>query len=203
MTPDSEPSRPAPWPALSVVRVPERTGDGADVWLAGIRDGDEEAFNRFYDLFATRLYRYLVAILPSDEALVRDAFQETMVRVVRYAKPVPTEADAWRWLTRVGRNALYDLLRKRRRRRDREAAAPALRLEPEAAVARLEGALDSAVRDLPAEDRSLIHAVYYERIDQTSLAGRMGITRKAVESRLARLRIRLRARVAEALTHDD
>ena len=60
------------------------------------------------------------AILPGQEALVRDVFQETMLRVVRYIKPMPDDNALWAWLTRVARTALYDQLRRNRRRTDRE-----------------------------------------------------------------------------------
>ena len=161
-----------------------RTESDAPVrdWLAGIRDGDEDAFNRFYDLFAARLYRRLFAIAPDDEALVRDAFQETLLRVVRYAKPLPSEDDAWRWLCRVGRSALYDSLRKRRRRRDREQVAARLeRFEPEAGEDRLDAALRLALAELPAEDRALIDAFYFERAGQETIARRGDTTRKSVD----------------------
>lgn len=192
------------WPIVVPARAEEAGGDAVSGWLAGIRDGEEAAFNAFYACFAGRLYRYLFAILPGDEALVRDAFQEAMLRVVRYAKPMASEADAWRWLTRLGRSALYDLLRKRTRRRAREASAPApAALEPDEAEARLDAALHRVLAELSAGDRDLLEAFYFQRVDQETLAGRGGTTRKAIESRLARLRVRVRERVIEVLSDEN
>jgi RNA polymerase sigma-70 factor, ECF subfamily len=204
MNPETNQSASVLWPIPVPARAVggEEAGDAVTGWLAGIRDGEEAAFNAFYACYAGRLYRYLFAILPADEALVRDAFQEAMLRVVRYAKPMASEADAWRWLTRVGRSALYDLLRKRRRRRAREANAPAA-LEPDDAEARVDAALHRVLAELSAGDRDLLEAFYFQRVDQETLAGRGGTTRKAIESRLARLRARVRERVIEVLSDED
>lgn len=191
------------WPIpLPAARPADPAAPPVTAWLAGIRAGDEGAFNAFYDCFSVRLYRYLFAILPGDEALVRDAFQECMLRVIRHAKPMPTEADAWRWLTRVGRSALYDLLRKRSRRQARELRAGPLRTDPDAAEARLDACLHRVLDELPDDDRALIEAFYFQRMDQQAMADRFQTTRKAVESRLARIRIRLRSRLTEVMADE-
>ena len=79
----------------------------------GIRSGNEAAFNEFYDRYADRLYRYLRALEPADESLIREAMQDTMIRVLRYVKPIEEEEILWGWLTRVARTARIDLCQAR------------------------------------------------------------------------------------------
>ena len=109
------------WGAMTLPAQATSSPLAAEGLAEAIRAGDEEAFNLFYDRYADRTYRYLFSLLPTDEAVVRDAFQETMLRVVRYIKPMSDEA-LWGWLTRVARTALYDQLRRNKRRTKRERA---------------------------------------------------------------------------------
>lgn len=172
-----------------------------------IRAGDEHAFNLFYERYADRTYRYLFSVLPHDEATVRDAFQDTMLRVVRYIKPMEDDA-LWGWLTRVARTALYDQLRKNTRRTAREHAYRAEQTgatgpRDEVAEARLLSALRAAMDDLGDEERELVEAFYFRREPQDQIAGQRGVTRKAVESRLRRIRGGLRERMKERLRREQ
>lgn len=178
----------------------------SDGLARAIRAGDEEAFNCFYALYADRTYRYLFSILPRDEAVVRDAFQETMLRVVRYIKPMPDE-QLWGWLTRVARTALYDQLRRNTRRTAREGAyrdeqQGVERPEGKEAEEHLLAALRAAMDDLDEDDRELVEAFYFRREPQARIAEQGGITRKAVESRLGRIRRSMRKRMKELLRRE-
>jgi RNA polymerase sigma-70 factor (ECF subfamily) len=202
---------------LSMTEPVETTWDGAGMpaenslssapgLAEAIRDGDETAFNTFYDTYADRTYSYLLSIVPRDEALARDAFQETMLRVVRYIKPM-TEEALWGWLTRVARSALYDQLRRSRRRTARENAygegqLPQTLPDGDKDGERILAALRSAVDDLNEEDRDLIEAFYFQRQPQAAIAEARHATRPAVQSRLGRIRARLRERMKELLARD-
>jgi RNA polymerase sigma factor (sigma-70 family) len=168
-----------------------------------IRAGDEEAFNLFYDRYADRTYRYLFSLLPQDEAVVCDAFQETMLRVVRYIKPMSDEV-LWGWLTRVARTALYDQLRRSKRRAKREEAygkehPPEAWPDAEAADEHLLASLREAIDALDGQDREWVEAFYFRRETQGDIAKRFGMTRKAVASRMGRIRAALRERAKEIL----
>src|SRR5262245_59524295 len=79
-----------------------------------VRNGDAVAFNRLYDAYFPRLHAYLLVAARGRGDLVRDALQETFFRVVRHIRPLPDEAALWRWLARVARTALIDVVRKGR-----------------------------------------------------------------------------------------
>jgi RNA polymerase sigma factor (sigma-70 family) len=168
-----------------------------------IRAGDEEAFNLFYDRFADRTYRYLFSILPNHEAVVRDAFQETMLRVVRYIKPMSDDV-LWGWLTRVARTALYDQLRRNQRRAKRDEAygkehPPETWPDAKVADEHLLASLRKAIDSLDEQDRELVEAFYFRRESQSAIAKQNGMTPKAVASRMSRIRATLRGRTREIL----
>src|SRR5439155_22845714 len=81
----------------------------------GLAAGDEEAFRKFHAGYFDRLLRYLFVITKGDQEAAREALQETMTRVVRYARPFDSEEVFWSWLTVLARSAVVDAGRKRQR----------------------------------------------------------------------------------------
>jgi RNA polymerase sigma-70 factor (ECF subfamily) len=165
-----------------------------------VRQGDEAAFNGLYDAYFPRLYGYLLVAARGREELVRDALQETFFRVVRHIRPLPDERALWRWLARVARTALIDLVRRERggpRTTVRETPAP--EVDPDAHERELLAALDRTVALLPEAERALVEAYYLRGESQEALAARLDLTRKSVESRLARIRQKLRALILKDL----
>jgi len=169
---------------------------------AGIAKGDERAFDRFYAVFFDRLHRYLLYRSGGWEEGVRDALQETMLRVIRHMRPFREGADLWNWLRRIASSALVDQVRKERRRPlpllriPESGAAVASDEDPDAALEEiLSGCLDA----LAPEQRALIEGKYFEGSSVAALALQAGVTEKAVESKLARIRKKLKAMILERL----
>jgi RNA polymerase sigma-70 factor (ECF subfamily) len=130
------------------------------------------------------------------------------VRVVRHIKVFPSDAVFWSWLTVLARSALSDQSRKRRRylaflerftwhSRTQQAAAE----EPEA-DARLDALLETNLGALPLDERRLVEAKYFERRSVREIAGDLSLSEKAVESRLVRVRQKLKAAILDGLTHE-
>ncbi len=163
-----------------------------------IRAGDVDAFNQFYARYAHRLVRYLFAIVQGDETVAADALQEAMLRIIRGLKPMETEEQLWNWIAKVGRSALFDLLRSDQRYRELLAKLPEPD-GPDRSERQLRAALQDVLAELASDDRALIEAYYFKKRNQTEIAEELGSTRKAVESRLARLRDRMRTALQEAL----
>jgi len=61
-------------------------------------------------------------------------------------------------------------------------------------------ALQRALFFLPAEERSLIEAHYFQGIPQKELANKMDSTKKAVESKMARIRKKMRDKFLRELS---
>jgi RNA polymerase sigma-70 factor (ECF subfamily) len=190
---------------------PESINDNDLHWILpmveGIQQGNEEAFNRFYNLYADRLYRYLIVIAPRDENLVREALQETMFRVIRSIKPFPHESVLWGWLTRVARSKLFDQLRRRKKASKLDGTHLKDQVIPlypndDSSEDRLIVALRNVLSTLPEEERAIIEAYYFQGIQQSAVAKQVGTTAKAIESRMARLRRKLKSLILEALSNE-
>ncbi len=199
--------------SLIALRLPELTAvaegqtrdatTGAVVALTRrLAAGEDEAFRQFQALYFDRLYRFLLVVARGDETQAREALQETLMRVARHAKPFEQEDAFWNWLKAVGRNAARDGARSRRRyasllerftRRSESDAPPA---GPDAALAE---ALEASVGELDPSDRHLIEGKYIEGQTVKELSAQAGLSEKAVESKLLRLRRQLREGILRKL----
>ncbi len=167
--------------------------------------GDEAAFRAFYDAYYDRLWRYLLVVASGDEDGASEALQSTLVRIVRYIKVFEEEPVFWGWLTVLARTAFSDQSRKRRRylavlERFRWLSPSEKNLPPDIqADSRLLTVLDLNLAQLPPEDRELLEAKYFSRRPVRELACESQTTEKAIESRLVRIRRKLKASILQAL----
>jgi RNA polymerase sigma-70 factor (ECF subfamily) len=160
--------------------------------------GDEEAFCRFHQLYFDRLYQFLLAVARGQEQEAQDAVQETLVHVARSARRFESEEVFWCWLKAVARNAARDGGRKQRRYFDfmqKFALESTVRSED----GDLGAALEDCLGELEPGERELIEAKYIQGESVREISVETGLTEKAVESRLLRLRHRLRVRLLQKL----
>ena len=158
--------------------------------------GDEAAFGEFYDLYSGRLYGFLLVLTSGQEDVAREVHQIVMVKVARKFRVIATEAELWAWLAQVARNAFVDHVRKHARRRECAldgAAADCEKTQPAAAEQNLIEQLEEGLQWLDAEERSLLEAVYFDKRAHKDVADESGLTVKAIDSKLGRIRAKLRA----------
>jgi RNA polymerase sigma-70 factor (ECF subfamily) len=187
----------------------ERTAAPPDIAALTRRmaEGDEAAYRTFYDAYFHCLERYLLVVAAGDEEAAREALQATLVRVVRHIKPFPDEAAFWRWLTVLARSAFTDESRTRRRflafldRFTRHVEVE--RGDPGEADERLLVLLQRGLAELPDEERRLVEEKYFEQRRVRELAGARQATEKAIESRLVRIRRKLRDAILKALKDES
>jgi RNA polymerase sigma-70 factor (ECF subfamily) len=163
--------------------------------------GDETSFRRFYSLYFDRLYRYLLVVTRGDEELTRDCLQETMLRVVRNIRRFDDGAVLWGWVSRVARTAFLDDCRKRSRRH--KTIAQGVWATIPKTEERLLGLLELVIEELESNEKALIMGSYFEGQSHASLAARFDTTTKAIESKLARTRKKMRSMIQERLKHDS
>lgn len=165
--------------------------------------GDEAAFREFHKRYFDRLYQFLLAVTGGQEHEAQEALQQTLLRVARYAREHSSEEVFWSWLKAVGRSATRDAGRKRRRYaallerfalwRNRAAAEDAREEQ------RLRDMVEQSLDELAPDERRLIVGKYLEGATVRELSAATGLTEKAVESRLLRLRRELRERMLKHL----
>jgi len=170
----------------------------------GLAAGSEDAFREFHARYFDRLYQFLLAVTGGQEQEAQEALQQTLLRVLRYAKEQTSEEVFWSWVKAVARSAARDGGRKQRRyiallerfavfRRN---GTPAQAAEEEEG---LRAVVEESLGELEPGDRKLIEGKYLEGATVKELCAGAGLTEKAVESRLLRLRKELRARMLKQI----
>ena len=161
-----------------------------------------QAFERCAD----GLWRFILVRAGGDRHAAEDLLQQTCLEAARSRKAPGDEAGCEAFLFGIARN----LLRKHWRRMQRRGVAlPAQDAQRGSQLAALMEAgpvapdllasretrdqLMLAVTVLPAVDQQLVFAHYFDGRSQGQIAAELGISSKSVESRLYRLRTRLRA----------
>jgi len=161
--------------------------------------GDEAAYRVFYEAYFDRLWRYLLVVTGGDEDATREALQSALLRVVRHVKVFPDDRIFWGWLTVLARSSLSDQRRKRWRylafldRFTRHAEVQQSATAPAEADAKLLSLLEGNLAALPAEERQLLEWKYCESRSIRDIAAALGTTEKAVESKLLRVRRKLKS----------
>ena len=171
---------------------------------ARMAKGDEAAWAEFHERYFSRLLSYLLVLHRGDEALARESLQQTYLRVVRHVRRFDVEAVFWSWLTKLARCVVIDDSRKSKRYSGlMEKVARAVELEPvqPAEPGMMAVVLEDCLACWRADDRQILEKKYFEQWTYSDLAEEFSITPKAVESRLARLRSRLRDCILERLRH--
>lgn len=164
---------------------------------SGLAKCDELAWRLFHE----RQYQKLCAQVVSRGIAACDApevIQGVYLRVLRHAKIFQDEAAFHAWLSCLVRCELIDISRKRNRRTwlherfQHWQESRRLPSQPE-----LRDELEKALLDLDEPDRSLVQSHYIDGWSQQTLANQRKVSVKAIESRLARLRKRLRETLSQ------
>lgn len=152
----------------------------------GLRRADESAWRDFHESY----YDLLEGVARArgvDPAEIPDVIQRSYLRMLRNAKVFGREPDFRAWICCVLRSEVIDTMRGRTRRAgmmERVRDWISGRQDPAGAGELLEG--------MPVAERRLLERHYSEGWSQAELAAEAGVSVKAMESRLARLRIRAR-----------
>ena len=178
--------------------------------LQRIATRDDAALAELYD----RHHRLAFAIIqrivqsPSD---AEEVLQETFVRVWSRAETYDARLGSpAAWIVRIARNRAIDRVRARQARADVNAAVPAV---DDAAAARelpshdtpesvlhstyAARAVRGAVAALPAAQRTLIEAAFFEGYTHQELAARFGVPLGTVKTRIRNGLLSLRGRLEQ------
>jgi len=167
------------------------------------------AWRTFYSAYFDRLWRYLLVVAAGNEDAAREALQGTLVRVTRHIKIFRDENIFWSWLTVLARSAFADETKKRRRyfsfldRFTRQARIESDGAHERQTEARLQGLLEHHTALLPPDERDLVEQKYFDRRAVREIADALQMTEKAVESKLSRIRRKLKDAVLASLNHES
>jgi RNA polymerase sigma factor (sigma-70 family) len=169
---------------------------------AALKRGEEPAFAWLHREWSGRINRYCFALAAGDETFASEIAQAAWLRLVRHVRVMNDEQALWNWIALAARHAAADQ-RRVGGRYLRALSRFAEWWQPSNIRAELEdplpAALESALEKLSAEDRALIEGRYFVCESLETIGARHRLTARAVEGRLARLRVRLREFIADEL----
>ncbi|HEY0371944.1 MAG TPA: RNA polymerase sigma factor [Thermoanaerobaculia bacterium] len=173
----------------------ERThSDSLERTIRAAQAGDAAAFEELMVLTQQRVAQLAWAILGDAED-VKDAVQETFLRIYRFLGRYDAHRDFHGWLARITVNVCRDALRKRKRifeelpeLESNEARADE-ELIHQSDLARLRRAVDS----LPPKERLAVILREVEGLPTDEVATALGTTVTTVRVQISRARAKLRA----------
>jgi RNA polymerase sigma-70 factor (ECF subfamily) len=156
--------------------------------LAQMARGDEAALAELYDRFGRIAYGLAVRILR-DQALAEDAVQDAFLGAWRTAAAFnPTRGTASTWLMTMVHRRAVDLVRREDRRKtsqlDDAPVASTEATDEQAAIREERRRVQTALAQLPAEQREALELAYYGGLTQSELAERLGVPLGTVKSRM-------------------
>jgi len=171
--------------------------------IARAAEGDEPALAALYDRYGRVAYGLALRVLR-DAALAEDAVQEAFLAVWRSAhRYAPERSKPSTWiLTFVHRRAVDLVRREERRRADSLPDVDAVlggSVDEEAWLLLERERVQTALRQLPDQQREAIELAYYGGFTQSELAERLGQPLGTIKSRMFTGLARLR----ELLTEPD
>jgi RNA polymerase sigma-70 factor (ECF subfamily) len=171
---------------------------------SAIRDGDELAFGQFYDLYHLRLYQHGLLLSKGNEQEAREILQTVVLKLAKKSEVFDDEKRLWSWLCRCLQNAYVDLCRARRRNEKLVSLdeLPGELRQVEAVRDSWSDALRRAMDQFTPDEQELLRAAYEDERPLKELAEESGQTYKAVESRLGRLRQKLKTRLLSQLRNE-
>jgi RNA polymerase sigma-70 factor, ECF subfamily len=175
--------------------------------------GDERAFNRFFNEFLPRLYRFVLPRIGADTHSAEEVCQEVLSRAMRQIGGYRGEATLFTWLCQMARNEVVDHWRRRKRREAIEVfveddpdlasaletieADPALRPDMQEARGELMRLVQVALDRLPGDYGNALEWKYIDGYSVAEIAERLGQTVIATQSMLARARLAFREAFGE------
>ena len=171
---------------------------------------DEHALAAFYDRHSRLVYSVALRVLrTSSEA--EEVLQEAFVRVWSRAETYEPKLGApAAWLTRIARNCAIDRLRAKKVRQFVDAPAPepdatpiepSTNITPEVVLAHSTKAfvVRGALNALPATQRTLIEAAFFDGYTHQELSERFEMPLGTVKARIRTGLLALRAQLAHAI----
>jgi len=182
--------------AVSVLtRRDEITAEPANLstFIRAAKSGDQRAFEEVMIATERKVANLSWRILGDAEE-VKDAVQETFLRVFRHLKRYDEDGDFHAWIARITINVCRDLDRRRKRRAFvplDEISAPRSEGLDDAVAARVDLAL--LVRVLPERERLAIILRDIEGFSTEEVAEILGNARTTVRVQIRNARMKIRA----------
>ncbi|MBQ8590182.1 MAG: sigma-70 family RNA polymerase sigma factor [Firmicutes bacterium] len=181
--------------------------------ILAIQNRDETGLEELI-LHYSPLFHYIVAPIVTDPHDREECVSEISLRVWDKIDQYDPHRGSWTgWLTAIARNTALNKIRSQSTQNlktsdlsdlDEVKALPSKEPSPEEQVLRAEqkAALAKVIDNLPHGDRLLFYRKYYYQQSTAQIASELGMTERAVEGRLYRLKQKLRKKLEGGVFHD-
>lgn len=148
-----------------------------------------QSFTELFEFFAPRIKSYLMR-LGSDDIQAEELAQEVMITVWRKAEQFDRkQASPSTWIFRIARNRRIDAFRRQKSlnaEADEPALSPAALPTPEDSyeAVEIEAKVQSALLELPAEQKKLVKAAFFDGLSHVEIATRFKLPLGTVKSRI-------------------
>ena len=148
-----------------------------------LKQGEDSAFERIYELFESCLYNHLFQMLGSREK-AEEAFQETMLKMIRkidFYSPRSEFKNSFKaWVFRIGTNIAIDMLRKEKTRDQNLSVVEDSYLD-EVEKRNFKERLDFLISELPSIQRTLLNLKVNEDLSHLEISIICGCNINAVK----------------------
>lgn len=161
-----------------------------------IRQKDEKGIEELLRHY-TPLIQYIIGPILHNEQDQDECVNEVAMRVWDKIDMYDPERGSWNaWLTAITRNIALNKVRQNKRfdvTEDISEETPSLEPTPEEIVLKKErqSAVERALEQLSKKDRALFYRKYYYLQSTAQIASELGMTERAVEGKLYRMKKRL------------
>jgi len=149
--------------------------------LARVARKDDASFQRLYEEFAKRVFRYALTLLR-DQHLAEEVVQETMITVWDKASTYVGSSRVSTWIFGIARHKSYDILKKEKKGGRMDEIASVID-DPAPAIER-QGHVRTAIDNLPPDQREIIFLTFYENLPYKAIADLLDIPEGTVKSRM-------------------
>ncbi|WP_090390624.1 RNA polymerase sigma factor [Niabella drilacis] len=164
--------------------------------LQRIREGDQDSFHEFYDLYHARLYQY-IHMYTRSAWLAEETVQLSFIKIWEQRKKLSTEYSLSTQLFRVAKCTLIDLLRKDRVREVVRLPHPESVTEQTSVITAIEMKDDlnrvmKNIHDLPVMQQQVLTQTRINDLSHKETAALLSISAKTVETHITRAVRRLK-----------
>lgn len=171
--------------------------------VSGMRRGDQQAFNEFFDAYAPRLSAFAARRSSLDSVAIEDVVQMTMINAMRNLGSYRGSAALFTWLCKICRNQLADARRKAARQPNVQSVEELAAERPLATVVELtdfrdpldecetdstRGAVRRVINSLPGHYARILELRFGDELSGHEIARTLQMSENAAESLLARAR---------------
>ena len=127
------------------------------------RRGDQQAFSEIYQRYRSRLFAYILKIIPGNKSMAEDIFQQVWMKAASSLDKYDDQEKFLAWLCRIGHNLTIDHFRRTSARGgfhselNEDIDISSVQIDPVDYDEEMRfKALDAAISQLPEEQRVIL-----------------------------------------------